>query len=58
VTPIVLSGKERALLKTYADSEGLTEEEAASKLISQALARRVKRNTGKTAAKVYPLKKP
>ena len=56
-TPILLSDRERQLLRTVAEAEGITEEEAAAKLVSQAIARRMKRNTGKIPAKIYPIKK-
>jgi hypothetical protein len=54
--PILLSDKERELLKAYAAMYGLTEEEAAAKLVKDGIARRIKRNTGKTPAKVYGIR--
>lgn len=48
-----LTKQERALLKRIADRDGVTEDEAASRLVKEAIARRVKRRTGKAPAKVY-----
>ncbi len=56
-TPILLTDREREMLRSVAEAEGITEEEAASRLVSQAIARRMKRNTGKTPAKIYPIKR-
>lgn len=56
-TPILLSGKELETVKAYAEMHGLTIDEAASKLVSDAIARRIKRNTGKTPARVYPIRR-
>jgi hypothetical protein len=55
--PVLLSDKEHEVLRAYAAMYGLTEQEAASKLVSEAIARRVKKNTGKTPARVYPIRK-
>jgi hypothetical protein len=55
--PILLSDKERELLKAYAAMYGLTEEEAATKLVTEGVARRVRRNTGKAPARVYGIGK-
>lgn len=55
-TPVFLTDKERELLRLVAESEGITEDEAASRLVSNALAQRVKRKTGRTPAKVYQIK--
>jgi hypothetical protein len=41
------------MLKDYAAMYGLTEEEAAAKLVKDSIARRIKRNTGKSPARVY-----
>lgn len=54
---VLLNDNELALLRAYAEAEGITEDEAASRLVSEALARRVRRNTGKTPAKIYSIKK-
>jgi hypothetical protein len=56
-TALLLSDRERKLLRAVAETEGITEEEAAAKLVSDAIARRMRRNTGKTPAKVYPIRK-
>ena len=50
-----LSPKEHALLKTIADRDGISEDEAATNLVKAALARRVKKRTGKSPAKVYSM---
>lgn len=54
---VPLTSAERDLIKRIADRDGITEDEAASNLVKTALARRVKRRTGKTPAKVYELRK-
>lgn len=50
-----LTNAERAILLRVAKRDGITEEQAASNLVKGALARRVKKKTGKTPAKVYAL---
>lgn len=52
-----LSKAERLMLKRIADRDGITEDEAASNLVSAALARRVKKRTGKAPARVYSMKR-
>lgn len=52
-----LTGKERELLKRIADRDGITEDEAATNLVKTALARRVKKRTGRNPAKVYGIKR-
>lgn len=54
---VPLTPSERALIKRIADRDGITEDEAASNLVKTALARRVKRRTGKTPAKVYEIRR-
>jgi hypothetical protein len=51
-----LTKSERELVKRIADRDGVTEDEAATRLVKQALARRVKKRTGKAPARVYPIK--
>lgn len=51
-----LTKQERALVKRIADRDGVTEDEAASRLVKEAIARRVKKRTGKTQAKVYDVR--
>lgn len=51
-----LTRSERELVQKIADRDGVTLDEAASRLGKQAIARIVKRRTGKTPAKVYSLK--
>ena len=53
----VLSKVEREIVKRIAERDGVSEDEAASKLVSAALARRVKKKTGKTPARVYSIKR-
>jgi len=54
--PILLSDKELGVLKAYAAMHGLTEEEAAARLVKDGVASRIRRNTGKTPAKVYGIR--
>ena len=54
---VPLSKAERESVKRMADRDGISEDEAASKLVSAALARRVKKRTGKAPAKVYGIRK-
>ena len=53
---VPLTSAERDLIRRIAERDGITEEEAASNLVKTALARRVKRRTGKTPARVYEFK--
>ena len=53
----VLSKVEREIVKRIAERDGVSEDEAASKLVSAALARRVKKKTGKAPARVYSIKR-
>jgi predicted kinase len=55
--PTNLTRQERDLVKRIADRDGVTLDEAATRLAKEGLARRVKRRTGKTPARVYPMKK-
>lgn len=48
---------ELAVITRIAERDGVTVEEAATRLGQEALARRVKKRTGKTAARVYPMRK-
>lgn len=54
---IPLTSHEYELVEAYAEMHGLTVDEAASKLASDCIARRIRRNTGKSRAKVYPIKR-
>lgn len=54
---VALTEKEQAAIRAIAERDGISEDEAASRLVSEQLARRVRRNTGKAPAKVYPMKK-
>jgi predicted kinase len=56
--PTNLTRQERDLLKRIADRDGVTLDEAATRLAKEGLARRVKKRTGKTPAKVYSIRKP
>ncbi len=53
---VALTKDEHALLSKIAARDGVSVDEAASELLSQALARRVRKRTGKSPAKVYPFK--
>lgn len=50
-----LSKEEAELVKQIAKQKGITEDEAASLVIKGSIARRVKKRTGKSPAKVYSL---
>ena len=50
-----LTAKERELIQRIAQRDGITEDEAATNLVKAALARRVKKRTGKNPARVYQL---
>lgn len=52
-----LTQRERDMVRRIAERDGITEDEAASNLVSAALARRVKKRTGKAPAKVYSMRK-
>ena len=51
-----LSQKERELVKRIAERDGVTEDEAATQLVKAALARRVKKRTGRVPARVYSIR--
>ena len=51
-----LSDKEMAMVKKIAEQEGRDQEEIATELVQQALARRVRKRTGKGPAKVYSIR--
>lgn len=52
-----LTPAERALVRRIAERDGITEDEAATNLVKTALARRVRKKTGKGPAKVYEMKR-
>jgi len=54
---VPLSVAERELVKRIADRDGITEDEAATQLVKAALARRVRKRTGKGPARVYEMRK-
>jgi hypothetical protein len=54
---LVLSKEEAKLAKQLAEREGISEEDAATKLLQAAIARRVRKRTGKGPARVYPLRR-
>lgn len=54
---LALSEKEMEQVRRIAKRDGITEEEAATKLVQAALARRVRKRTGKGPARVYGLRK-
>lgn len=51
-----LTKDELAVVQKIADRDGVSLDEAATRLTKQALARRVKKRTGKAPARVYPMK--
>lgn len=51
-----LTRSERDVIRRIAERDGVTEDEAATRLVKTALARRVKKRTGKSPARVYPIK--
>lgn len=53
--PTALSASEREIVKRIALRDGITEDEAATNLVKIALARRVRKKTGKGPAKVYSI---
>lgn len=52
-----LTKQEMELVKKIATRDGITEDEAATRLFSAALARRVKKRTGRAPAKVLSTRK-
>lgn len=52
-----LTRAERDMVQKIADRDGVTLEEAATRLAKQGLARRVKKRTGKPPARVYSIKR-
>lgn len=52
-----LTAKEQEMVRRIADRDGVSEDEAATRLVKTALARRVKKRTGKNPARVYSLKR-
>jgi hypothetical protein len=55
--PLVLSDDEADLAKQVAKRKGISEEEAATLIVKASIARRVRKRTGKTPAKVYQIRK-
>jgi len=53
-----LTKEEGDLAQRIADLKGVTKEEAAALVIRRSLESRVKRQTGKSAAKVYSIGRP
>lgn len=54
---VPFSNGEMEVVRSYAKRRGISEEDAASELASNGIARRVQRRTGKRPAKVYTMKK-
>lgn len=52
-----LTRAEKEIVQKIADRDGVTLEEAATRLTKAALARRVKRKSGKAPARVYSISK-
>lgn len=55
--PLPLSPDEAAQVKRIAKRDGISDEEAATMLVQAALARRVRKRTGKAPARVYAMRK-
>ena len=55
--PLDLSDAEWEVVKEIAEREGISVDEAATLLVQKEIARRVQRRTGKSPAKVYPMRK-
>jgi NAD+--asparagine ADP-ribosyltransferase len=51
-----LSRDEQSVLRQIAERDGVSVDDAASRLVSSALARRVRKRTGKGPARVYGFK--
>lgn len=51
-----LSRKEMDVIERYAKREGIGVDEAATQLAKAEIAARVKKRTGKTPARVYPMR--
>jgi len=54
---VSLGKDEMEAVRRIAKREGISEEEAATRLVQSALARRVRRRTGKAPAKVYGMRR-
>lgn len=54
---VPLTEREREQIRRIAERDGVTEDEAATRLFSAALARRVRKRTGKGPAKVYTIRR-
>lgn len=52
-----LSEAEMKVVRAIAKRDGVTEDQAATKLVQAALERRVRKRTGKGPAKVYSMRK-
>lgn len=50
---VTLSSAERELVEKVAQRKGMSVEDAASVLVSSAIARRIRRKTGKAPAKIF-----
>lgn len=53
--PLDLSDKEMDLVRQIAKREGITEDEAATKLVQKEIARRVRKRTGRGPARVVQI---
>ena len=54
---VPLTDAEMALVKRIAEREGVDMDEAATRLVGAALARRVKKRTGKAPARIYGIRR-
>lgn len=50
-----LTRAEREMVRVLAEREGISEDEAASRLVKQAIERRVKKKTGRGLSRIYTL---
>lgn len=60
ITPTAFSERERHAIEQVAQQRGVSFEEAVQQMAKEGLARRVRRKTGRTPARVYeiPRRKP
>ncbi len=56
-TELPLSGRELEVVRRIAQRDGVTLDEAATRLMAEGLASRVRRRTGKAPAKVYAMRR-
>lgn len=52
-----MTASERAVVRRFAEREGISEEEAATRLAQRWIERKVRKRTGKGPARVYSIKR-